>query len=150
MPVPSRRRTGDRQIFFAIGGIAFTGFDWLQSTETAEVAGENACEVARKYNVQREDAAALHLPLPSADDLANACRPPSPRTQVGIEIDHESSRGNDVEGLRSFLTGFRRQCPMGKFPVSIDLMGSPGGGGLPWAADAVKELVPEGSPSDPP
>jgi len=109
----------DRQIFFAIGGIAFTGFDWLQSTENAEKAGEGACEVARKYN-------------------------------VGIEIDHESSRGNDVEGLRSFLTGFRRKCPMGKYPVSIDLMGSPGGGGLPWAPDAVKELVPEGSPSDPP
>lgn len=109
----------DRQIFFAIGGIAFTGFDWLQSTETAEKAGEDACEVARKYN-------------------------------VGIEIDHESSRGNDVDGLRSFLTGFRRQCPMGKYPVSIDLMGSPGGGGLPWSADAVKELVPEGSPDDPP
>ena len=109
----------DRQIFFAIGGIAFTGFDWLQSTENAEKAGEGACEVARKYN-------------------------------VGIEIDHESSRGNDVEGLRSFLTGFRRKCPMGQYPVSIDLMGSPGGGGLPWAPDAVKELVPEGSPGDPP
>ena len=109
----------DRQIFFAIGGIAFTGFDWLQSTENAEKAGEGACEVAREYN-------------------------------VGIEIDHESSRGNDVEGLRSFLTGFRRKCPMGKYPVSIDLMGSPGGGGLPWAADAVKELVPEGAPGDPP
>ena len=109
----------DRQIFFAIGGIAFTGFDWLQSTENAEKAGEAACEVAREHN-------------------------------VGIEIDHESSRGNDVEGLRSFLTGFRRKCPMGKYPVSIDLMGSPGGGGLPWAADAVKELVPEGSPGDPP
>ena len=109
----------DRQIFFAIGGIAFTGFDWLQSTENAEKAGEAACEVAREHN-------------------------------VGIEIDHESSRGNDVEGLRSFLTGFRRKCPMGKYPVSIDLMGSPGGGGLPWAADAVKELVPEGAPGDPP
>ena len=68
----------DRQIFFAIGGIAFTGFDWLQSTENAEKAGEAACEVAREHN-------------------------------VGIEIDHESSRGNDVEGLRSFLTGFRRK-----------------------------------------
>ena len=109
----------DRQIYFAIGGIAFSGFHFLSNDDTAQKAGKDACEVARKYN-------------------------------VGIEIDHETSSGNDVEGLKSFTKGFRKQCPMGKYPLSIDLMGSPSGGGLNWMAKMVEELIPEGGPGDPP
>ena len=109
----------DRQIFFAIGGMAFKGFDFLGNSEAAEKAGADACEVATKHG-------------------------------VGIEIDHEGSQGNDVEGLKSFVKGFRRDCPMGKFPLSMDIMGGPGGAGLTWAADAVSQLVPQddGVPGD--
>ena len=109
----------DRQIYFAIGGIAFSGFHFLSNDDTAQQAGKSACNVAKTHN-------------------------------VGIEIDHESSSGNDVEGLKSFIKGFRRQCRMGKYPLSIDVMGSPSGGGLDWMKKVVKELIPEGSPGDPP
>ena len=109
----------DRQIYFAIGGLEFNGYDFLSNNELAEKAGASACEAARAHN-------------------------------VGIEIDHEGTKGNDVEGLRSFLKGFRKKCAMGKYPVSMDVMGGPGGGGLFWAPEAVKELVPSGRPSDPP
>ena len=110
----------DRQIYFAIGGLEFNGYDFLSNGELAEKAGANACKAARAHN-------------------------------VGIEIDHEGTKGNDVEGLRSFLKGFRGKCPMGKYPVSMDVMGGPGGGGLFWAPEAVKALVPSsGRPSDPP
>ena len=96
----------DRQVYFAIGGIAFSGFHWLSNEDTAQAAGKSACEIARAHS-------------------------------VGIEIDHETSSGNDVEGLKSFAKGFRKQCPMGKYPLSIDLMGSPSGGGLNWMKERV-------------
>lgn len=80
---------------------------------------------------------------------ANACEV-AKAYNVGIEIDHEGTKGNDVEGLQSFVKGFRKSCPMGKYPLSMDIMGGPGGGGLFWAPEAVKLLVPAGSPSDPP
>lgn len=109
----------DRQIYFAVGGIAFSGFNFLATDDMAQKAGESYCEVARKHN-------------------------------VGIEIDHETSSGNDVEGLKSFTKGFRKECPMGKFPLSIDLMGAPNGGGLTWMADFVAELIPKNGPGDDP
>ena len=110
----------DRQIYFAIGGMEFNGYDFLADMALAEAAGENACGAARAHN-------------------------------VGIEIDHEGTKGNDVEGLKSFVRGFRKKCPMGQYPISMDLMGGPGGGALFWAPEAVKALVPSsGRPSDPP
>ena len=69
---------------------------------------------------------------------------------VGIEIDHEGTKGNDVEGLKSFVKGFRKECPMGKYPISMDVMGGPGGGALFWAPEAVRGLLPPGRPTDPP
>jgi len=109
----------DRQVYFAIGGIAFSGFNFLSNEDTAQAAGKRACNIARAHS-------------------------------VGIEIDHETSSGNDVEGLKSFAKGFRQKCPMGEYPLSIDLMGSPSGGGLNWMKAFVEELIPEGSPGDPP
>ena len=70
---------------------------------------------------------------------------------VGIEIDHESTKGNDVEGLKAFTKGFRQNCTMGKVLLSMDVMGGPGGAGLFWIPEAVKALVPaEGYPGHPP
>jgi len=109
----------DRQIYFAIGGMEFNGYDFLADMALAEAAGENACGAARAHN-------------------------------VGIEIDHEGTKGNDVEGLKSFVRGFRKKCPMGQYPISMDLMGGPGGGALFWAPEAVKALLPPGKPTDPP
>lgn len=108
-----------RQIFFAIGGMAFKGFDFLSEKKAAQKAGANACAVAKEYH-------------------------------VGIEIDHESKKGDDVEGLKAFVKGFRRGCPMGKYLLSMDIMGGPGGGGIKWGPAAVKALVPPGSPTDEP
>ena len=108
----------DRQIFFAIGGMGFKGFEFLGSSEAAEKAGADACEVAKTHG-------------------------------VGIEIDHEGSQGTDVAGLTSFVKGFRVACPMGKYPLSMDIMGGPGGAGLAWATEAVANLVPQtGAPGD--
>ena len=109
----------DRQIYFAIGGMEFNGYDFLADMALAEAAGQNACGAARAHN-------------------------------VGIEIDHEGTKGNDVEGLKSFVRGFRKKCPMGQYPISMDLMGGPGGGALFWAPEAVKALLPPGKPTDPP
>jgi hypothetical protein len=109
----------DRQIYFAIGGMEFNGYDFLADMALAEAAGENACGAARAHN-------------------------------VGIEIDHEGTKGNDVEGLKSFVKGFRKKCPMGQYPISMDVMGGPGGGALFWAPEAVKALLPPGKPTDPP
>ena len=109
----------DRQIYFAIGGMEFNGYDFLADMALAEAAGDNACGAARAHN-------------------------------VGIEIDHEGTKGNDVEGLKSFVRGFRKKCPMGQYPISMDLMGGPGGGALFWAPEAVKALLPPGKPTDPP
>ena len=108
----------DRQIFFAIGGMGFKGFEFLGNSEAAEKAGADACEVAKTHG-------------------------------VGIEIDHEGSMGTDVAGLTSFVKGFRVGCPMGKYPLSMDIMGGPGGAGLAWATEAVAKLVPQtGAPGD--
>ena len=98
----------------------FNGYDFLADMALAEAAGENACGAARAHN-------------------------------VGIEIDHEGTKGNDVEGLKSFVKGFRKKCPMGQgYPISMDVMGGPGGGALFWAPEAVKALLPPGKPTDPP
>jgi hypothetical protein len=108
----------DRQIFFAIGGMGFKGFEFLGNSEAAEKAGADACEVAKTHG-------------------------------VGIEVDHEGSMGTDVAGLTSFVKGFRVGCPMGKYPLSMDIMGGPGGAGLAWATEAVAKLVPQtGAPGD--
>eukprot|EP00964_Phaeocystis_antarctica_P091822 scaffold58950_cov63-Phaeocystis_antarctica.AAC.1 len=108
----------DRQIFFAIGGMGFKGFEFLGNSEAAEKAGADACEVAKTHG-------------------------------VGIEIDHEGSMGTDVAGLTSFVKGFRVGCPMGTYPLSMDIMGGPGGAGLAWATEAVAKLVPQtGAPGD--
>ena len=80
---------------------------------------------------------------------ANACVV-AKEYNVGIEIDHESRKGDDVEGLKSFVKGFRRGCPMGKHLLSMDIMGGPGGGGIKWGPAAVKALIPPGSPTDEP
>ena len=109
----------DRQIYFAIGGMEFNGYDFLADMALAEAAGENACGAARAHN-------------------------------AGIEIDHEGTKGNDVEGLKSFVKGYRKKCPMGKYPISMDVMGGPGGGALFWAPEAVRALLPPGKPTDPP
>ena len=110
----------DRQIFFAIGGLAFRGFNFLSSKTKAEKAGAQACTVAKRHG-------------------------------VGIEIDHESTKGHDVARLTDFVKGFRRGCAMGKHLLSMDVMGGPGGGGIGWGPAAVHALVPPtGSPSDTP
>jgi len=111
----------DRQIFFSIGGQAFQNLFEFLSSKAK----------AEKAGAQACIVARRH--------------------GVGIEIDHESTKGHDVERLRDFIKGFRAGCPMGKHLLSMDVMGGPGGAGIGWGPAAVKELVPPtGSPSDTP
>ena len=111
----------NRQIFFAIGGQAFQHLFDFLSTKAK----------AEKAGAQACIVAKRH--------------------GVGIEIDHESSKGHDVERLRDFVRGFRAGCPMGKHLLSMDVMGGPGGAGIGWGPAAVHALVPPtGSPSDTP
>ena len=65
---------------------------------------------------------------------------------VGIEIDYEG--GSDpLAGLESFVGAFRTSCPMGKYALTIDLFGSPGGAS--WGKDVMSALLPEsGSPGE--
>ena len=67
--------------------------------------------------------------------------------QVGVEIDHETGTG-EVEMLKKFVKGFRKECPMGKHMLSMDLTGGPSVTNLVWMADVPEALIPEGSPSD--
>lgn len=70
---------------------------------------------------------------------------------VSIEIDHEGTNGGDVEGLKNFAVGYRKKCKLGgDHLLTLDVSGTPGASALPWAADAVRELVPmTGAPYDP-
>ena len=111
----------NRQIFFSIGGQAFQNLFDFLSSKAK----------AEKAGAQACIVARRH--------------------GVGIEIDHESTKGHDVERLKDFIKGFRAGCPMGKHLLSMDVMGGPGGAGIGWGPAAVHELVPPtGSPSDTP
>ena len=69
---------------------------------------------------------------------------------VGIELDQEGGDGK-VDMIKSFVTGFRKNCPMGKYQISMDLTGGPSVTNDVWMADVPKALVPpEGAPNDPP
>ena len=71
--------------------------------------------------------------------------------EVGIEIDWESGNGK-VDMIKSFVKGFRKDCPMGgAYQLSMDLTGGPSVTNDPWMADVPKALVPaEGAPHEPP
>ena len=69
---------------------------------------------------------------------------------VGIELDQEGGDGK-VDMIKSFVTGFRKNCPMGKYQISMDLTGGPSVTNDVWMVDVPKALVPpEGAPNDPP
>ncbi|KAL0482055.1 hypothetical protein AKO1_015037 [Acrasis kona] len=62
---------------------------------------------------------------------------------VGMEIDYEGSY-NPLNGVVSFIEGFRSICPMGECVLSMDFYGSPGG--QEWQRDVVSRVVPSGNP----
>ena len=69
---------------------------------------------------------------------------------VGIELDQEGGDGK-VDMIKSFVAGFRKNCPMGKYQISMDLTGGPSVTNDVWMVDVPKALVPpEGAPNDPP
>ena len=116
-----RKYDKNRQIFFSIGGLAFKG-------NFKFLSNKGRAETAGRQ----------------------ACAV-AKKHNVGIEIDHEGAKGHDVDRLRDFLHGFRQGCPMGKYLISMDVMGGPGGGGIGWGPAAVSKLLPaKGSPSDKP
>ena len=151
----------DRQIFFAIGGMAFKGFDFLGSSEAAEKAGADACVVATTHGVGIE----IDHEGSQGSDVTGDSRHPSSlgflrNPPISAAYYRQGLIGDDqyppvsraaclLPGLKSFVKGFRRNCPMGKFPLSMDIMGGPGGAGLTWATEAVADLVPQtGVPGD--
>ena len=70
--------------------------------------------------------------------------------EVGIELDQEGGDGK-VDMIKRFVVGFRKNCPMGKYQISMDLTGGPSVTNDVWMSDVPKALVPaEGAPHDPP
>jgi len=69
---------------------------------------------------------------------------------VGIELDQEGGDGK-VDMIKRFVVGFRKNCPMGKYQISMDLTGGPSVTNDVWMAGVPEALVPaEGAPHDPP
>ena len=59
---------------------------------------------------------------------------------VGIELDQEGGDGK-VDMIKSFVTGFRKNCPMGKYQISMDLTGGPSVTNDVWMVDGASDTM---------
>jgi len=75
-----------------------------------------------------------------AASAGRTCAQIAKQYSVGIEIDYEGG-ADPANGLSSFVSSFRSECPVGTCDLSMDLYGSPGGQG--WQKGVIDKILPK-------
>eukprot|EP00456_Euglypha_rotunda_P014541 TRINITY_DN14591_c0_g1_i3.p1 TRINITY_DN14591_c0_g1~~TRINITY_DN14591_c0_g1_i3.p1 ORF type:complete len:260 (-),score=53.26 TRINITY_DN14591_c0_g1_i3:21-707(-) len=78
----------------------------------------------------------------AAANAGTICGNLAKQYKVGIEIDYEGGAADITSGMSSFISAFRKVCPMGDANclLTTDLYGSPGGAG--WQLSYIKAFLP--------